>query len=113
MLGADLEEQLETELDVAPFITSIGGSTDARETIGTAFLGLDKGSTHRTYIEVFRGDVVVVMIEDVVKLTAELKREPLGELEGFVKVHVDVPVVWPKELIALRVALTIVRIGAT
>ena len=93
-----LEGQPQSKLDVATFVGWL-----PRNTIDAALLSLDKGSAERTNIYVLGGHVQVMVIENVVKLAAELQAEPLGELESLIEIHVGVPEVWPQELVPLRV----------
>jgi hypothetical protein len=86
-----LEHQLQTELDVPAFVGS-SASLSGRATL----FGLDEISAlricdDRCGIQIVDVHVLVVVIEDIVELTAELQTEPLGQLEGLVEVHVPIP----------------------
>ena len=100
----ELERHLQSELNVTAFIG--GRSGRARD---TAFLRLDKRRRvsvdiyQRRSVEVILIDVLVVVIKDIVHFRAELQAEPLGKLEVFEEIHVDVPVSRSEVVVAFGV----------
>src|SRR5271165_2857134 len=104
-----LEQQLQSELDVAPLVYRTGFIT-----IDATLLGLDIVLlvSEGRRISVKSGDVQVVVIENVVELATELHGETLRELEVLVEVHVHVPVARSLEGVATGVCRTILSVGA-
>src|SRR5271166_299957 len=105
-----LDQQLQSELDVAPLVYRTGFIT-----IDATLLGLDIVLlvSEGRRIQVKSGDVQVVVIEDVVELATELHGEALRELEVLVEVHVHVPIAGPNISIAAGVRQTTDAVGAT
>src|SRR5262249_52793171 len=63
----------------------------------------DEGSAHGSHIKIPTHYELIVVIQDVVKLAAELQAETLSQLKVLVEVHIKVPEARPKELVTTHI----------
>jgi len=102
-----LEREPQRELNIATFV-----AWKTRCAGGPTLLRLDKGSRVRTDVQESSRDILVVVIQNIVKLAAELQAIPFSELKILVEVRVDVPESRSKELVPVGVGRPVLRVCA-